>query len=75
MSFIRNDDLIYSKFTDDIKDELAEFQHELIDSNNIVHTFDTSKFTNYKKLIETFFSLRGYYTEIDNDLIYVMLHD
>lgn len=75
MNFISNEDLIYSRFPEELKFELNEFQHKLLSSDSTIYRLDLSEYSNYIKLVNAFFLLKGYYTEIDDNSIYVMLHD
>lgn len=77
MNFISNEDLIYSRFPEELKFELNEFQHKLLssESTSTIFKLDLDNYSNYIKLLNAFFLLKGYYTEIDDNSIYVMLHD
>ena len=75
MNFISNEDLIYSRFPEELKYKLNELQHEMLSTNNIMYKFELNKYIAFAKLLKTFFVLKGYNVDEDENSIYIMIID
>lgn len=75
MNFINNEDLLYSRFPEELKYKLNELQHEILSTNNIMYKFELNKYISFSKLLKTFFVLKGYNVEEDENSIYIMIID